>query len=283
MEDAAFFTTDMVEEMASEHLSVILSLEDRQAARLVRSYAKVRQELRDRLTTIPSGSFTAQKMRATLVQLEGALQAMNKNLNADIKEGSLEAAQLGVDNLVKELNKWNTKFTGSFVPINLKTVEIVADTSNLLFNRYDASISSYSEFLRARMAQSLTESVISGDNLSDVTDRLGKTFLAEQWKLEQISRTELHNVYSQGKLAGMVSLYGDGEGTIPDLMKTLFHPMDSRTGKDSIILNSNNPIVPVDEPFVEDSLGKESVYMAPPNRPNDRAILIPYREAWAAT
>ena len=56
--------------------------------------------------------------------------------------------------------------------------------------------------------------------------------------------------------------------------------MDKRTGEDSKILARNNPIVPIDEPFVENSTGKELVYMHPPNRPNDRAIMIPYRDSW---
>ena len=51
------------------------------------------------------------------------------------------------------------------------------------------------------MAQSLTESVIAEDSVGEVMSRLGQVFQAEQWKLEQITRTELHGVYSKGKLS----------------------------------------------------------------------------------
>lgn len=78
----------------------------------------------------------------------------------------------------------------------------------------------------------------------------------------------------------MLDLWDEGDGEIPDLKKTLFHPMDNRTGKDSKRLSQNNPIVPINEPFIEYSTGKKLEYMAPPNRPNDRAILIPYRDEW---
>lgn len=280
-ENSDFFVDETVNEMAEDHVATIISLEERQAKRIIRNYTKIRQELRDRLDSIPNGTYTAQKMRATLVQLELAIQAMGKGLKTDMKDGARESAEKGTEDLIKELKKWNKKFTGAIQPINLKAVEIAADTSNFLFNRYDASMDAYNEMLRSRMAQSLTESVIAQDNLSDVTSRLGKIFHAEEWKLLQIARTELHGVYNLGKLNGMASLWKKGDGTIPDLKKTLFHPMDKRTGDDSKRLNANNPIVNVDEPFIESSLGYKKEYMAPPNRPNDRAILIPYRDEWA--
>ena len=147
-------------------------------------------------------------------------------------------------------------------------------------NKYDASIESYNSLLRARMAQSLTESVVAQESTGDVIQRLSQVFMGEQWKIEQITRTELHGVYAQGKLAGMRQLWDDGEGTIPDLKKTLYHPMDKRTGEDSKWLNENNLIVPVDEPFKYTWKGVVREYMAPPDRPNDRSILIPYRDAW---
>ena len=159
-------------------------------------------------------------------------------------------------------------------------VEAAAKTQKFLFNQYDASIDAYNSMLRAKMAQSLTESVVAQDTTGDVIQRLGQVFQGEQWKLEQITRTELHGVYARGKLSGMQELWNEGEGTIPDLKKTLFHPMDKRTGKDSIWLNKNNLIVPVDEPFRYKWNGVERVYMAPPDRPNDRSILIPYRDSW---
>lgn len=281
--DSDFFVDETVSEMAEDHVATIISLEESQARRILRSYSKIRHELRDRLDSIPKGTYTAQKMRATLVQLELAIQSMGKGLKTDMKDGASEVAQAGVDDLIKELKKWNKNFTGAIQPINLKAVEVAADTSKFLFNRYDASMDAYNELLRSRMAQSLTESVIAQDNLSDVTDRLGKIFHAEEWKLLQIARTELHGVYNLGKLNGMKDLWNEGKGTIPDLKKTLFHKMDKRTGEDSKRLNENNPIINVDEPFIESSLGYKKEYMAPPNRPNDRAIMIPYRDSWAKT
>jgi hypothetical protein len=275
-----FFEDESVQNTAQNHIDQILALEQRESERIIKLYRKVRHELRDRLEYAPKGTFTEEKLRGTLAQVELAIDAMSKNLTKGISDSSDLAAEKGIDHLITEINKYNKIFKGSFIPINLDAAVVASDTDNLLFNRYKTSIDAYSGAIRSRIAQGLTEAVVQQLTLDEVVGSIGRTFQGEEWKLLQISRTELHNVYSQGKLRGMSDLWGEGKGDIPDLKKTLFHPMDLRTGSDSKRLAQNNPIVDIDEPFIEDSTGKKLTYMAPPNRPNDRAILIPYREEW---
>lgn len=277
---SGFFDDEEVNDIAQSHAEAVGNLEESEVPKILKNYKRVRQDLRDRLDAIPKGTFTAQRMQGTLMQLDAAIKEMSGNLLDDFGLGAITAATDGIQNLLNELKIWNKKFDGSVVPINLNVVAAATDTKNFLFNQYDSSIQSYNQLLRQRMAQSLTQSVIAQDNTSDVISSLGKVFMGEEWKLQQIVRTELHNVYNVGKLRGMSDLWDEGKGDIPDLKKTLYHPMDKRTGKDSVYLSQHNPVVSVDEPFVEYSLGYRSEYMAPPNRPNDRAILIPFRESW---
>lgn len=56
--------------------------------------------------------------------------------------------------------------------------------------------------------------------------------------------------------------------------------MDARTGQDSVALAKRNPIIDIDKPFVQKFGKQEYVFMYPPNRPNDRAILVPYRASY---
>jgi len=67
---------------------------------------------------------------------------------------------------------------------------------------------------------------------------------------------------------------------MPDLMKTLMHPIDKRTGDDSKLAARLRLVVPIDEPFVYKWNGETREFMAPPDRPNDRAILVPYSTSW---
>ena len=281
MSTELFFQNDEVGEVAMAHIIRINRLQEEEAKRVLKTYKRVRQDLRDRLETIPAGTFTEYKMQGTLLQINMAIEEMNRNLKKDFSESAQAQAEQGVTDLVDELSQWDKQFTGAVSEINLDAVVEATETKNFLFNQYDVSIDAYGANLRSRMARGLTDSIVAQDNLSDVMARVGKTFLGEEWKLQQIVRTELHNVYNQGKVRGMTKLWDDGKGDIPDLRKTLFHPMDNRTGEDSKKLAQNNPIVKIDEYFIEDSTGKKLKYMAPPNRPNDRAILIPYRQAWA--
>lgn len=275
MED--FFTQDVVD-MAENHAEAVRGLETKEADRIMKLYKRVRQDLRDRLDTLPSGSFSAQHARSALLQVEQALAEMNRILTKEMGDSGTSAAELGVKHLIKEIKTWDREFIGAATPISLDAVRIATDTKNFLFNKYEASISSYSESLRSRIANGIAQSAVEGVTADELIGRLGRTMLGEEWRLQRMVRTELQGVYSLGKLNGMLDLR---ENEMPDLMKTLYHPMDNRTGKDSKWLNSHNPIVPVDEPFDESSTGKEVIYMYPPNRPNDRAIMIPYRKAWA--
>lgn len=272
-----FFENDLVSEVAQNHIQDVRGLEDREAEKILKLYKRVRQDLRDRLEVIPNGSFSAQKMRGALTQVELGINEMTKILGEGMKDSAQPLAESGIDNLVEEIRLWDKEFTGAVIPINLDAVKVASDTSNFLFNRYEASLKNYNEILRSKFASLMTEGVIAEKTTSEVISEMGKVFLGEEWRLHMIARTELHNVYNVAKINGMKDLVG---GDIPDLKKTLFHPMDRRTGEDSIRLSKKNPIVPVDEPFIESSTGKKLVYMSPPNRPNDRSILIPYREAW---
>lgn len=266
--------------MAQDNAEMIMSLSEKEANRIIKSYENVRRQLRDRLDQLPKGIYTSQKMTATLAQLDLAINKMGKGLNGDMKDSISLVSEKSIETLLRELRKWDKEFRGAIQPINIKAVEATADQNNFLFNKYDASIEAYNSQLRSQMAQSLTESVIAQEPTAEVIQRLSQVFMGEQWKLLQITRTELHGAYANGKLNGMKSLWKEGKGSLPDLKKTLFHPMDKRTGEDSKWLNKNNPIIPIDEPFEYKWAGKLRTYMAPPDRPNDRSILIPYRDSW---
>jgi len=273
----SFFDAVGVNEIMERHAEQVMDLEDKQAKFLIKKYREIRQELRDRLDAFPDGTFTSQQLRGILTQVDAALLAMQDRLNGGMLEASDVIAEEGIRQAVGELEAFEGIFTGAVVPINLNAVLVGQDTKNFLINRYEASIAAYSQDLRADLTNQLTNSMIAEENLSLVVRRLGRYFLGEEWKLLRIARTELHNVYNIAKLNSYKEVRAN---QLPDLKKSLYHPMDHRTGKDSLALAEENPIVDVDKPFRQTFNGKKYVFMAPPNRPNDRAVLIPYRESW---
>lgn len=270
---------DQVDDLGiiEQTIKKIIKLEEDEARKLLRRFKEVRQDLRDRLDILPFDRFTAQQVRGVLLQVELAIQEMNRRLKEDIQIGTEAIAISGVDDLIREINRFSKEFTGAIVPINIDAAIIGLDTKNFLINRYEVSISAYSEDLRALLTTNLTNLAIQEVPFDTMIRKMSLFFIGEEFKLRRIARTELHNVYNLSKMNGMTAIQ---ESTIPDLKKALFHPFDLRTGKDSKELAKINPIVNIDKPFRFRFKGKLREFMAPPDRPNDRAILIPFREEW---
>lgn len=268
--------------IVEEHIQEVLGLEDSQAKSIMESYSDARRDLVDRLSRVPRGSFTAQHLRGVLAQVDGAIAGINKKLAGDMYDGSFKAAKLGVGNLFEEISTFDQQFSGAVTPINLNAALIAQDTANHLVTKYETNLDAYGNDLRTQIANGLFAASIGETSYSEVVGRLSQFFVAEEWKLHRVVRTELHNIYNVGKLQGFRNLIGTDEepGDIPDLLKTLMHPMDHRTGDDSKKLAAEHPAIPVDEEFVFEWKGDVRRFLNPPDRPNDRAIMVPYREEW---
>lgn len=263
--------------IVEQHTKEVLKLEDEKATRLLRRYKEVRQELRDRLDYMRGDTFSAQQLRGVLTQVEAAIEAMQVSLLTGMKDVAMESALMGVEHQLDEIRVFDQEFTGAVTPIDIDVQLAATETNTFLLNRYESSLDAYGQDLISTLTTNLSNEALAQSSLSSVVRRLGQFFQGEEWKLHRIARTELHNVYNIAKMNGMKETR---DSVLPDLMKTLVHPMDSRTGEDSKILARKNPIIPIDEPFKYTFKGKTRVFMAPPDRPNDRAILVPYRQAW---
>lgn len=267
----------------------ILEMEDEEGERVIETFRNVRTELRQRLAKW-NGSrlrerFTAQRLRGTLLQIEEALAAWEGPL-AEAMTGSAERASIfSIESLQDELRAYDQFYLGATVPINLDAMRIASEQHNLLINQYSVSFLKWTDQTRGMIQQGLIEALAREDTNEQVIARLLKHFLGYEWQLRRIVRTEMHSIYNTSKIRGMQEARGR---FMPDLMKCLFHPMDHRTAEDSKLLAKMNPIIPINKPFRYTYMpggSKKQYYrefMAPPDRPNDRAVLIPYRASWQA-
>lgn len=277
-----FFTDSTVTEVVEANIRRVGKLEDQQQEELLRIFKNVRRELQDRLLTIPEGTFTEQQLNVTLVQIESAIQTINQSLKTGLIDSAGILTEQSIRDLVEEIERFSGKFEGIVQPINLNAILAVVDRENFLINKYQSSIDAYTTGLRSQITSNIAQSMILRDaserTVSRLTSDIGKYFQGEEWRLRRIVRTELHNVYNYSKMKSMIEVQNQ---TIPDLKKSLMHPMDARTGEDSKKLANLNPVVDIDEPFRFKFKGEERVFQFPPDRPNDRSILVPFREEWA--
>jgi hypothetical protein len=282
----SLFQNEDIIKMIANHINGIEKLEDKKAIKMMRKYREIRQDLRDRLDMLKGDTFTAQKLRGVMIQIDTALLQMSGTLKNEMTDAGKEISIKGINDTHAEIEKFEEKFTGAITPININVVEISQDTNNLLVNRYEASLDAYSEDVRSRIAMNLTTAAIEQISYSEIIRRLSESFQLEEWKLHRIARTELHNIYNLSKQQTMQDIKDSGQ--MPKLMKALFHPMDARTGEDSKQAAQQNPIVELNEPFTyiyrrkrkDGSIVMEKRIFMANDRPNDRAVVIPYQESW---
>lgn len=262
--------------IVENHIKQVLGLEQSEAKKILRQYKEIRHELMDRMMSYPKGSFTAQHLRGVVAQVEGAIIAMNRHLAGAMADGAYEAALKGVDHVVEEMRVFDSKFTGAVTPINLNAALLAKDTSKLLVTRYKTNLDKYGANLLSEITNGLFSATLGETSYDEVVGRIGTYFNGKEWELHRIVRTELHGLYNRGKLAGMQDLAEDIDG----LKKTLIHPMDGRTGDDSKYAASKHLVADLDKPFRYKWLGQWRVFDSPPDRPNDRSVMVPYSPEW---
>src|SRR3990172_1074836 len=191
-----FFDTVDTDGIVEGHIQEVLKLEETQARSLLTRYRSIRGDLRDRMDSIRADTFTAQQLRGVLVQVDSAIAAMNESLKTGMSASAIKASKRGIEHNIKEIKHFERMFTGAVTQINLDNVMIASDTNNLLMSKYDTSLVSYSSAIRSQVANSLTNAAIEEIPMSGIVSRMSQFWMGEEWKLTQIARTELHNVYN---------------------------------------------------------------------------------------
>ncbi len=263
--------------MIERHIRRIVGLEEVEARTLIKIYREARKRIHQDLMTVRADSFTEEKLNLLLLQLDSGIKQLNRQLGKEIINGSTDAHDQGVEDSTSETNYFNTRYSTEEILIPVDLIIRSTDLRSYLINQYASSIMSYNETLRNNIQRELTQGLIAKTPYSSLVNNISGLMNDNEWKIHRIARTELHNIYNVSKMDGFEEIKKD---YLPDLQKSMVHPMDARTGQDSVELADQNPIVDIDKPFVQRYKGKVLTFMAPPNRPNDRAILIPYRKVW---
>lgn len=253
-------------------------LQIEEARKMLNQYRMAKEELKlQMLANSPTNEYTEAKLKNTLAQIDVAIANLRIRTGKRAKEGFEFLTDQGLEDSVREMDSFDKYFGGGFGKLPYDAIIESTDPEQLLFNQYDSSVNMYSMGLRNAFQQTLTQSLIQQKTWSQAVWDMEQVFGMEEWKLARIVRTELHGIYNNSKMNGFMTIQED---YIPDLKKTLYNPMDSRTAEDSMYVESLHLVVPLDQPFRYKWKGREYVFMVPPARPNDRAILIPYRPSF---
>ena len=258
-----------------------------------RMLERAQRDLEQRLTQAQGlggagkDSFTASQLQQTLEQVRHVLRPLQGSLHGLSVDTGKEAAEASAQRTLAYLRDGEMRFRGSAQPLQLNEAAIV-DTAvqgtessvlrRLASNPHDPrgmgilqrygmnTVQSFEESLQQRfVARQPWEQVKAA-----ITNE--SPFLAAKpafWA-ERIVRTETMAANNTASLLAVK----EADDVLGDMVKILAATFDDRTGADSIAVHGQIRLP--SEPF-DTWYGKRQ---SPPDRPNDREIVVPHRIAW---
>lgn len=232
-------------------------------------------------------AFTLAQMRVTLAQVKDVLDKLKREMRGEILGAGKFTAQQEALETMGYLERAEQVFRGVNQPLALDKVAMldraVSGAESTILNRIasdpthpgqkgvldrygDAVIQKFEEELQQRYVQRTPWEEVK-KNLTEQS-----TFLqgAPGYWAERIVRTEVMNANNR---AGWESIRS-ADAELGDMVKILSATFDDRTGADSYAVHGQ--IRRPGEAF-ESWYGH---YQHPPNRPNDREVVVPHRICW---
>lgn len=263
--------------LIEKNIQRLQGLEENQAKKMLKVFIEARKRIKAQLNEVTEGTFTEAQLSISMAQIDTIISSLESTILSQSALGFDITRDQSVDDIVKEIRVFSKEFEGVARAIPTDRVIQSIDSENLLLGRYRSSLNAYTASMRDYIQRELTQAAISSEPTVRAVNRMTDGLQMQEWKILRIARTELHNIYNATKNESMKNIQ---ENEIPDLKKSLFHPMDSRTAADSKYANRLELVVDIDKPFKYNFKGAERVFYFPPDRPNDRSIIVPYRKEW---
>ena len=284
--------SSIVTQIVNLHRAQLRGVIELGGVRKVRSlYESIRAELEaDLASMVRAGqgqTFTAHHLRTILMQVRDGLKAFQAGLAPELANSADATATLAQRHVVSAIKQFEKRFAGTEPVLRLEEASVFRgvykSVEPSLLARYHKLTNNYPMQTIQRVQGQLAMSMVKGEGVDQAVRRIaskGGIFDRERWRAERIVRTEGSYAYGVTNQQCLQEVSHE----VPRLMKRLVSTFDQRTGKDSKILNGQT--VPFDQPFVwmkQTKAGVERVeFMNPPNRPNDRECVVPWRADYTA-
>jgi hypothetical protein len=279
--------SSIVTQIVNIHRAQLQGIIELGGVRKMRSlYDKVRQEMEAKLAELKSSgrgqSFSAHHARQVQAQVMDGLRQINQQLGVQLSTKSAAAAKLARGHTISAVQKMERRFAGTTPVLGIEQAgvfsKLYAGVEPSLLTRHHKLVFNYPKPTIARVQKNLAMSMLTGETVDKAVDRIvsqGGVFSRERYRAERIVRTEMSYAYGVTNQACLRNVAQE----VPNLQKRLVATFDDRIGEDSEELNGQT--VPIDRPFIWMKRTKGGVerveYMQPPNRPNDREVVIPWR------
>ena len=262
-------------EVIAQMRQTMASLGGEAAVLLQRLAARaIRGELR-RLAGAGSRVWTPAAARAVVDRLRRMLVRLVAQLGAALGKALTSAAATSLADAALFFETGDRALLGHVLPLR-PVAPTPAQIGLAREGVFKASLGRFGALLVHAVEGAAVATVLLGKphraGVDHVALALRRTAAAHAWELQRIAETEASAAYNAAQLEVLLAQDVPGDR----MMKRLVATFDSRTGRDSVLLHGQ--VRPVREPFFDSHRGH--FYMAPPNRPNDRELMVGHRPAW---
>lgn len=232
-------------------------------------------------------SYTANQLRQTLLQVRAVTTGLKVGMRDVTTAQGLKAAQQAARAAADYLRASEHKFRGSTRELSLDSARLmdrsVAGAKSSILRRLMSDpkhparkgiLDRYGDAVVGHFEDTLQTAVVARTPWHEVRDQLteGSPFLQQapaSWA-ERIVRTETMNAHGTAAHAAIE----DAQQQLGDMVKIISSVFDGRTGADSFAVHGQirRPSESFDSWF--------GPYMHPPDRPNDRSVVVPHRISW---
>lgn len=276
-----------------------------QLAKLVRSagvapvrklYESMLREVTDKLRVTTSGTFGHQQLQGILAQVRLGLARVQRGLGDAVEDGATQVGIHAARTILQDAAKLEEHFTGAILPIPLlqagRLAGLVQGRTSSLMRVHETSMARFGAQLTGRIESELAGALSMAETHSQAIDRVMKVGDLEWYRAERIVRTELSYVANSSARDAAneqaEELGGDMWSRWTEHVSDDGMPLDDRVGVDSEAMNgqvappggmfTQPPASPSGEEVSASLIGQQ--WECPPNRPNDRAVLVPWRSSW---
>lgn len=235
--------------------------------------------------------FTPHQQRIVLAQVrqgQALLSARMAGEQGDLTRQAQVDSLRGLSSMIGKLEK---QYTGADVPLSIDEAArfwgVIDKRRASLLKQHRSSMATYGSRVVESIQKNLALSLVQQETTEDAIDRVRKVAGNEWWQAERIVRTEtawaMNATHADG-IAETAEDLGDMYMRWTEHVDDDGTPMDDRVGEDSIAMHGQvakpgGKFMMPPDPEVSDSLIGKS-WPFPPNRPNDRAVLSPWRPGW---
>lgn len=285
----------LYEIVLAEHRRRLERLATRRAAgRLKDIYDRAQAELVRKVSRLGGGTpFTAHTLNLMMAQVKAGQIRLAAQMAGELGDVSKDAQVEALGGVITDIKRMERKFAGTTPVLRIEEASrfagVIDQRRTSLLKMHKTSMARYGSLLVGQMEDQLSLGLASGDSTDEAIGRIQKTAGNEWWQAERIVRTETAWAYNATNADGVKAVRKD----VPDIWQRWTEhvsddgtPLDDRVGEDSIVMHGQvaEPggrfTMPVD-PKVHASLWNKS-WLHPPNRPNDRAVLVPWSPRWGA-